>query len=253
MKKAFIVISIIEPDNNFHLSYKPFRTVFSPREREMQTIMTMTSVDTLTDDDTDIYFLEISDDYAPYASRFHYLKNLKFVPIKTVLPEVHALAKTHPNKSYCEALVLSAFMKMFKQELLEYDYIFKISGRYFLDHTFDLSLCTPYNKDKIFFKEHLSFEWNDRWSYDLVDNRSAQGDNCLRQYVTTIFGWGNENFDKFLDIFYVLAAILNQPHLYHLDIETLIYYFTRPYQDKIIETKWIMYGWQGGDGRFVRY
>lgn len=253
MKTAFIVTSIIEPDNNFHLSYKPYRTVFSPREREMQTIMTLTSIDTLVADNADIYFLEISDNYDQYRFRFHYLKNIKFIPVKELFPEVHKLAKTHPNKSYCEALVLSTFMKSFKNELLEYDYIFKISGRYFLDRTFDLSLCTAYNRDKIFFKEHLSFEWVEGWTYELVDNRANQGDNCLRQYVTTIFGWGNDNFDKFLDIFYVITSILNQPEFQHLDIETLIYYFTRPYEDKIIETKWIMYGWQGADGRFVRY
>lgn len=253
MKKAIIVLSIIDPDNNFPLSYKPHRTVFSPREREMQTIMTIASIDQVADSDTDIYFLEISDDCDQYRSRFEYQKNLKFIPVKKLFPEVQAIVKTHPNKSFCEALVLSTFMKEYKQELLKYDYLFKLSGRYFFDSSFDLSLCTPYNKDKMFFKEFLSFEWCNHWNYEMVDRRSIQGDNCLRQYVTTVFGWGNENFDKFLDLFYVLTAILRQPHMQHFDIETLLYYFTRPYEDKIIETKWTMYGWQGGDGRFIRY
>jgi hypothetical protein len=47
--------------------------------------------------------------------------------------------------------------------------------------------------------------------------------------------------------------LLQQPLMHHYDIETLSYYFTRAYEDKIIEVDWKVSGWDGTSGRFMYY
>lgn len=254
MKKAFILTSVIDPDNSYPLTYSKVRSFFTAEERERQTIMTINSLDHLSDPDTVIFMLEISENSNIYREKFWYQKNLVFISVKEQFPEIYYEVKSHPNKSRCETLLLESFMRKYKKELSEFDYFFKISGRYFLDSSFDTSLFNEYNKDKIFFKKALSFEWQDHfWVYDIVDRREAQGDNCLRQYCTTIFGWGKDHYDHFLDMFTVTANLLKLPRYHHLDIETFLYLFTRAYEKDIIETDWITYGWTGADGRFLRY
>ena len=252
MKKAFIITSAIEVDNKFPLTYSDKRSHFSTEERLRQTIMSIAFLD-LQKDDITIYLLDCSNDWQKYRDLFYYQRNLKFISVKEHFPEIQKLATTHPNKSYCECLIMSNFLRTWKKELLEYDFIFKLSGRYFLDSSFDISICNEQNRDKIFYKKPLEFEWRDEWNYGLVDRRKEQNTNTLRQYVSILFGWSRTHLDHFLDMFTGMACLLNQPSYSHLDIETLGYYFTRPFEQNIIENNWMVYGWDGASGKFWRY
>lgn len=253
MKKAYIITSAIELNNIHPLTYNPKRTCFSTADRLQHTIMTITSMDLLSDNETTLYLLDMSDNWQEYYHLFSYQKNLKFISVKEHLPEIYNTVTTHANKSHCETLLLSTFMRVFREELAQYDYTFKITGRYFLDSTFDTSIFNEHNTDKIFYKKPLKFQWNDSWNYDQVDLRKEQKDNTLRQYCSVAFGWGKQHQDHFLDLFTGIAAMLSQPHMVHMDIETFGYYFTRPFADSIIETDWIVYGWDGCNGKFMRY
>jgi hypothetical protein len=128
-----------------------------------------------------------------------------------------------------------------------------MSGRYFIDRSFDVSLFNEYNKDKIFFKRPMKFEWNNSWPYDMVDRRSLQGDNLLYQYSSVLYGFGADMLDRIVDIYHVIETFTGHPNKIVYDVETLLYYFTRVYQDKIIETDWTIYGWDGTSGTFLRY
>ena len=252
MKKAFIITSAIEVDNNFPLTYSDKRSHFSNEERLRQTIMSIAFVDRLRDDIT-IYLLDTSKDWTKFRDLFRYQRNLKFISVAEEFPDIHEKVTTHPNKSYCECLMMSHFLRKYKMEFMQYDFVFKLSGRYFLDGSFDIGICSEENSNKIFYKRPLEFEWRDEWNYNLVDRRKEQGTNTLRQYVSILFGWTKPHYDHFLDMFTGMACLLNQPSYSHLDIETLGYYFTRPFEQDIIENEWIVYGWDGASGKFWRY
>jgi len=253
MKKAFIITSAIEINNNNPLTYSTVRSYFSNEERLRQTIMTVAALDSASNSDTTIYLLDTSENWQQYRDQLAYQKNLKFISIKEEFPEIFETVTTHPQKSYCECLSMSTFMRKYQKELFENDYIFKISGRYFIDSTFDTVLFNKYNTDKIFYKQPIKWDWKDNWQYSLVDRRQEQGDNNLCQYSSVLFGWGKKHHKNFLDLWSGMAAMLVLPHMYHYDIETLVYYLTRPFERDIIETDWTVYGWLGPTGEFTRY
>lgn len=251
MKKAFIITSVIDIDNNSPLTYSNVRSVFSKDERLRQTIFTITSLDLVSDKDTTIFLVDLSDTEDTHLSMLNYQKNLVYIHVKKEFPEILNVCRTHKNKSHAECLLLATFMKKYKDVLSKFDYLFKISGRYFFDKSFNLSLFDQQNKDKLFFKQPLKWTWNDNWNYQLVDQRSIQQDNFLYQYSTVLFGWGSDNYDLMNNLFYQMAKVLNEQ--LHYDIETLIHFFTRPYKDRLIETDWIVYGWNSTNGVFLRY
>ena len=113
MKKAFIVTSSIEVNNNHPLSYSPVRSYFSNEERFRQTIMTVASLDLISDSETVIYILDTSENWSTYKAQLSYQKNLKFISVKDEFPEIYNTVTTHPQKSHCECLALSKFIRKY--------------------------------------------------------------------------------------------------------------------------------------------
>lgn len=253
MKKAYIITSAIALANGPPLTYSNNRTCFTTEDRLRHTIATIATMDMVSDNETTLYLLDMSDEWEQFKVFFDYQTNLKFISVKDEFPDIYNTVISHPNKSHCECLLLSTFMREKRQELLEYDYLIKMTGRYFIDGSFDPTIFDEYNVNKIFYKTALQFEWNDIWQYQLVDRRAIQGDNTLRQYSSVIFGWGKHHYDHFLDLFTGMAAILAHPDRMFFDIETLGYMFTRQFDADIIEVPWVVYGWDATNGRFLRY
>jgi hypothetical protein len=253
MKKAFIVTSSIEVDNAHPLSYSPIRSYFSTEERLRQTVMTVSSIDTVSPADTQIYIVDTSDNYHLYENFFYWQPNVRYVSIRKEFPGIHESITTHRNKSYCETLLMSTFIRAYQAELKQFDYFFKLSGRYFLNRSFNDSLLTQHNTDRLFFKHPLAYEWSDSWGYGLVDRRAEQGDNKLRQYCTVLYGWGRGYHDRMLDLLTAVPPMLDSPRMSTLDIETLTYHLTRPWANDVIETDWTITGWLGAGGEFMRY
>jgi hypothetical protein len=253
MKKAFIVTSSIEVNNDYPLSYSHARSFFSAEERLRQTVMTVSSIDTVSPEDTQIYIVDTSENYHIYENFFCWQPNVRYISVRKEFPDVHKLITTHRNKSYCETLLMSTFIRAYQAELKQFDYFFKFSGRYFLDRSFNDSLLNEHNTNCLFFKHPLAFEWSDSWGYGIVDLRAQQGDNTLRQYCTVLYGWGRGYHDRMLDLLTAVAPMLNSSRMSSLDIETLSYYLTRPWSNDIIETDWTVTGWLGASGEFMRY
>ena len=253
MKKLFIVTSAINVNNEYPLSYSETRSLFSAEQRLQQTIGTINSIVLSTkQEDTDIWLVDASDNYQDYLQYFSAYPNVHFVAVKEHFPEIHQQTLTHPNKSLCESLILSNVLLRYYKNIAFYDYVFKLSGRYFVDFTFDLTTLenTP---DKIFVKHPMIHEWQDSWIHDLVDLREQQGNNLLYQYSAVLFAWGRKYQLYFRDHFTAVAAMFDRPSMSHYSLETLNYYFTRPYADDIIETDWCVTGWDGTNGNFLRY
>ena len=251
MNKIFVVGSSIQT-SDARLTYSPVRTVFTPEERFRHTIFTINSIHNAFPG-SKIVIVDSSDEYQEYLVLLQHLRSyVEFIPLKELSGEAQQIVNTHPNKSLCESLLLNTYYKQYKKELETYDYVIKGCGRYF-HFDFTDALFTPENRDKIFFKKPLQFEWNPSWDYRFIDLRKEQGDNKLRQYCTVLYAFGSMHLDKFIDINETAIHLIKQPTMLHYDIETLSYYLTRPYKDSIIETDWKVSGWDGTSARFMYY
>jgi hypothetical protein len=250
MRKLFVVSSSIAPKPGT-FTYSPTRSVFEAEERFRQTIFTINSIQAAFPNDK-IVVVDSSEDCADYIVTLRHLKNVDYLPVKEYAPEIFNLVNHHQNKSLCECALLNSYYKTFKNEIKNYDYVIKATGRYFY-FNFNDALFTPENKDKIFFKRPLNFEWNDNWRYQFVDYRAQQNNNRLHQYCTVLYGFGIHQFDKFIDMNDAVINLLDNEKMAHYDIETLSYYFTRPFEKDIIETDWIVSGWDGTSARFMYY
>lgn len=250
MRKLFVIGSSIQPRAG-KFTYSPVRSKFDTDERFRQTIFTVNSIQN-SFPDADIVIVDSSDEYKDYHLVFkNYLKT-DFVPLKELSSGAFELVNTHPNKSFCESLLLNTYFSQYKKQIKEYDYVIKATGRYFY-FDFNDALFTEQNIDKIFFKKPLQFQWNDSWQYSFVDRRKEQNNNLLHQYCTVLYGFGSQYLEKFIDINEAAINLLNHPSMIHYDIETLSYYFTRPFEKVIIETDWKVSGWDGTSGRFMYY
>lgn len=250
MNKVVIVGSSIQAREG-KFTYSDTRSKFGNEERFRQTIFTINSLRNSLPD-ARIIVVDSSNEYNEFYANFGVLKNVEYVPLKEISYSAFEEVNTHLNKSYCESLLLNTFYKHFKKELLKYDYIIKATGRYFYFDFNDL-LFTETNTDKIMFKKPLKFRWDDSWRYSFVDRRGIQNDNFLRQYCTVLYAFGSQHLNTMIDINEATMQFINSQEMAHYDIETLSYYLTRPYENNIIETDWLVSGWDGTSGRFMYY
>lgn len=249
MKVAFIVSSSIQVDNQYPLTYSHVRSYFNDDERLRHTVFTINSLDRFKDS-SDIFLVDTSTDYIKYRKFFSYQSNLKYVSVCEEFSDICSEVISHPHKSRCEGLILNKFMTVYARELEKYDYVFKLSGRYFFDSSFSLDQLP---EDRMMFKTHQAFNWRDEWGLGYLDLRADQGDNTLRQYSSVLFGWDTAFNPIMKNLFLQIANTVVEPGKSGSDMETLLYYFTRLYESSIIEYNWIVYGWTGTSGQFVRY
>lgn len=248
--KLFLVGSSIQAREG-KFTYSNKRSSFSNEERFRQTFFTINSIH-CSFPNSKIVLLDSSDNYFEYKRQLSMVPNLEYVALKELSTEAFELSNTHEHKSICEAVMVNTYYRHFKKDLLKYDYIIKACGRY-VYFNFNDKYFTEENKDKIFYKTPCKFEWNDSWNYDLIDRRKFQNDNKLYQYCPILYAFGSVHLDKFIDINEALIHLLSIPKMKRFDIEVLSHYMTRPYQDKIIETDWIVSGWDGVGGNFWYY
>lgn len=253
MKKAFVVTSIIDLTNDKPLTYSPIRTVFSAEDRLRHTVFTLNTIDLIDIDNSTIFLVDSSDNWENYFHILCYQKNLVFVSVKNEFPEVYETIRTYPNKSHGEALIMTKFFEKYAEQLADYDYVIKLCGRYFTNSSVDISIFNEQNQDKVFFKKPLVFEWNDNWAFDLVDRRQIQQDNTLRQYCSVMYGWGRDKHREMIDVHLKIREMTGRSEGMSYDMETLLYFYTRSVESSIIETDWIVFGWDATSGRFMRY
>jgi hypothetical protein len=250
MNNIVIVGSSIQPREG-KFTYSQTRSLFDTEERFRQTFFTINSIRNSLPN-AKIVIVDSSNDYRNYFVQLSILKNVDYIPLKELSYSAFEEVNTHYNKSYCESLLLNTYYRTAKKDLLNYDYIIKATGRYFY-FDFNDSLFNESNLDKMFFKKPLRFVWNDAWNYWMVDRRTAQQNNLLHQYCTVLYGFGAQHLEKMIDINEAAMNFMGSVEMKHYDIETLSYYLTRPYEDRIIETDWRVSGWDGVSGKFMFY
>ena len=249
MRKLFVVTSTIQPREG-KFSYSKTRSYFTAEERFRQTIFTVNSIQNLFPND-DIVIVDSSDEYNEYIETFTIL-GVKFIPLKEISSEAFEIVNSHLSKSLCECLMLNSFFKYYKNQLSEYDFIVKACGRYFYSNMNE-QMFNEQNKYKMFFKHPMRFKWDNSWKYQFVDLRKTDGQNVLSQYCTVLYAFGISHLQKIIDINETAIHIIEQPEMYHYDIETLSYYLTRPYKNEIVEVDWRVSGWDGTSGKLMHY
>jgi hypothetical protein len=248
-KKLFIIPSTIQARKG-HFTYSKTRSVFSTEDRFRHTIFTINSIQNAYPN-SHVVLVDSSDDFNQVAADLVHIQNLEVISLKKLDPQVNDIINSHPNKSLCECLIMNTYYKNYKKFIKEFDYVIKTCGRYFYFNFEDH--FTEENKNKMFFKKPLNFRWDDNWGYSFVDLREKQKNDRLHQYCTVLFAFGSMHLEKFIDINEAVIHLLNQPTMRHYDIETLMYYLTRPYEDNIMEVNWKVSGWDGTSGRFMYY
>lgn len=250
MTKCFYVTSCIDVETDIPFTYSKKRSFFSNEERFKQTIYTVNSIKCLCPD-AHIFVLDTSKPNQTYEIVLESYSGVQYIPMIDYLNETEYKTITEgTHKTIGELTLIQNFIKNFKFELQEYDYLFKMSGRYFLDHTFDPKV---FKRKKIYFKSPLRFEWKDSWNYSMVDQRDKQGDNFLYQYCSVFYGYHASYLDYFENLYSDMMNIISDPDNQHYDIETLMYFLTRKSKKSIIENDVLVNGWDGSFGNFFRY
>jgi hypothetical protein len=172
--------------------------------------------------------------------------------VKEAYPDVFEDMQAHPSKSYADTRVTLAMAQDRSLGLRDFDVCVKVSGRYLLDHHF--SQNRPADRSKFYFKRPNTWEWMPHWSFPLVDRRTVQGDNLLRQYCTALFAWGADRHDLMVSVLQQVAALSLTPPVGHYYMEMLMYFVTRgvPVED-ILETDWMISGLDGANRMWRRF
>lgn len=251
MKKLILITSAIQTNNQYKFSHGNYRSAFTNEQRFQQTLYTLNCLQNIFPDD-DKLVIDTSFDNFDYFEHHVSLFGAKYISFAKQFPEYHQSITQHESVAWCEALLLSKFLKKYKKQISSYDYILKTTGRYFYSNI-DHSIFSEENKDKIFFKNPFKFEWQDRWNFDIVDLREKQKDNFLNQYSTVLYGFTPQYTNTFIDIFEAMMHIIDIPVHWNFDTETATYYFTRPYSENIIHVNWKIFGWEGACAKFMHY
>ena len=250
MKKCFYVTSCIDVENNIPFTYSKQRSFFSNEERFRQTVYTVNSINCLCPD-AHIFVLDTSKPNQKYKLILESYPNVQYIQMINYLNETeHKIITEGNHKTVGELVLIQNFIKNFKFELTNYDYLFKLSGRYYLDNTFD---SKKFKSKKIYFKTPLMFEWEESWNYEMVDRRKEQENNFLYQYSPVFYGYHSSYLDYFEKLYSNILNIIEDPNAQHYDIETLMYFLTRKDKEFIIEDSILVNGWDGCSGEFFRY
>lgn len=249
MKLAFFVSSAINLDESkTSFSYGIKRTAFGSAERFRQTQYTINTIN-LVAPGSDIFILDVSKNYQEYKDNLSYVKNLKFIPLESLDPDIAALCRTHPSKGLCEAISTTSFFKHYFNQLAEYDFIVKITGRYFFTN-FDQSILKEENKNKYLFSPIKKFDWLDRWGYP----QELKKENKLFWAPTCTYAIGKYCIQEFYnDLLTIQNYYINNPDTSSIiDYECMMYY--RVLENKeLLELPWKYAGWRGVEGDFGQW
>ena len=131
---CFFVVSVIQPHTSIPFTYG-CRTAFAPSERREQTLQTIQSIKQYFPE-ADIIFVEggatYDDEIKQSVTRYFYLG--KYALVKNAVNNV--------SKAWGE-LILTALTIL---NWFKYDYIFKLSGRYWLNGNVDYHTFTHETK-----------------------------------------------------------------------------------------------------------
>lgn len=250
MKLAFFITSAINVDDHIdtNFPYAKKRSAFNAAERFRQTRFTINSI-RLAVPDARIFVVDVSKNGAEYQKELSTTPNLTFLSLEELNPNVAAICRTSLSKGYCESLITQTFMEMCYNEVKNYDYLNKISGRYFYYH-FNKEMFNEENKNHYLFQPIKKWDWQNHWGYpdDLKRN------NQICWAFTGAYGIGKYCIEDFYNSVSRLTGYYTENPQYAniMDYECVMYY--RILENKsLFETPWRVGGWIGVNGEYFEY
>lgn len=247
MNLAFIVSSSIDTNQGKgkNFPYSLNRSCFTPEERLRQTQGTLNSL-RLIDPDADIYLIDSSEAAADYGQALSYVPNLTFIDLNKLDYNVAEICRNNPSKGYCESSCFVSFIQNFRSTLEEYDFIVKITGRYFFSD-FDKNSLSELNKHKYVIGSLRKYTWDSNWNYPEFLNDQGR----LNWVPTWAYGVGKERFNDYYDGYYRILNFYDQnPDIApYLDLECLFYEFIIK-NHQTMPAPWTINGWNGVSGKF---
>jgi hypothetical protein len=196
-----------------------------------------------------MFLFDVGENVADIKQKLNSIKNLTVISGEELDPSVTEICRTNPSKGYCESIGTSLFLKHYIEELKNYDFVIKITGRYFyidIDKTF----LTNENKDKYLCKNTRKFDWQDWWGYPelLKDN------NQINWTPTQSYIIGNTQLNNFQEsMLTVQSYYCDNPDVGKiLDFECMFYHHILR-NKTFVEIPWICGGWAGQTGAYSEY
>jgi len=263
MKKLFLISSTIHveesappfvfrSDDNFLVELS--RSHFSPEERLRQTIYTVFCIKNSHPNDK-IVVIDSSKNSKEYKKYFDLFSNVEYVSLCDISETACQLTHIKQNSGIGCRTILTTYSKHHLNTLKQYDFIVNISARYGF-YGMDNSLFIPENKNKLVVqkptKENQLTQFKkvkESLKYYLYEKDQIEP----WMYNTQLYFFGIDFLDRMIDIYDATVYLLDHPKLSHRCFcEDLLYYFTRPYANDVIETTdWFVYGWSGKTGYHV--
>ena len=248
MKPVFIIGSVLI-SNSGKFDYTENRSYFSDRERHSHTTFAINSIYAIYPN-SKVYVVDASlDTEAAGELLFQYehlwkAKDLECIRLAEVDAQKTVILNTHENKSYCEALLYSTFLKHYKDELKNYDYIVKLSGRYNLTENCGTDLI---NKSDVYFKKIWDAPNPDKehWAYkDLM--MPGQEPWEMNWTPSFCFAFGINRLEEFVDFW---NFVLENTKENDRSCERLIQYWL--WKNKLTpkELSWKILAFTGDNGR----
>jgi len=244
MNNCFLVTSAIGIDNQHPFVYgvNVPRTAFTSDERFRQTVYSVNSI-RLICPTAKIFVVDVSRDYDKYQTLFSKLGNVEYISCEKVSPALAETCRTSPSKGLCESLVTLCFLQTV--DLTSFDYVIKLSGRYFYTQ-FNTEQLNNNNLDKYLVNAPILFEWKDSWQFPNILKKYGKLPYCYTQ----TYAIGRKNFEDFqqrmqdISVFY-----LDNPAHTNVDFETLFSYYVLDSKD-IVTVPWTCGGWNGSNGTY---
>lgn len=250
MKLAFFITSAINVDDHIdsNFPYAKKRSAFNSEERFRQTRFTINSI-RLIAPDARIFLADVSKNGAEYQKELSRIPNLTFLPLEEINPSVSLTCRTHPSKGYCESLITQTFVESCYEEIKNYDYLNKITGRYFY-YQFNTEIFNEENKNRYLFQPIRKWDWQEWWGYPTDLKRNNQ----ICWAFTGAYGIGKNLFEDFYNSVPLLTKYYtdNPQYANIMDYECVMYYQILENKN-ILETPWRVGGWIGVNGEYFEY
>jgi hypothetical protein len=169
---------------------------------------------------------------------------LEIIHLSQLDPIRVSILNTHPNKSYCEALLYDTFLDHYADRLKEYDFIIKLSGRYNL--TPNCNITSLQDKSDFYLKEIMDIANpnNEKWAYEhlMVPGQTGEVINWRASFC---LGCGIDRLDDFKNLWkYVILMTKTSG----VSIEVILNFWSWKHEINHKELDWEILGFTGSEG-----
>jgi hypothetical protein len=254
MNNCYVITSVIDIDNSCLLKEDQIRTILSTQERLDDTIKTIESIFN-QDSNATIFLVDGSKNY--FNVLIEKFPKLQYVQLETINASVGNIVRTHKSKSYGENIMLLEFLKHYKKKIVDnYDFLVKVSGRYYFTTHFIDDLIAA-NVNKFLFKKPVF--WN-RQNLTYIPEyflpTDMYVDDNLGGYYTVAYAVGAMQMNKYEIILNACCTMVDENSKYfYVDIEYIFYKIFNELElnNTIHLVDWIIEGRGGQNGKYFRY